>query len=473
VLQRDKPIHLWGWADPEEQVSATLNSSKQSTVADKLGVWSLYLPPQPAGGPVQIHLSGTNQITLEDVLIGDVWVASGQSNMEMPLKGFPGSAVIKNGAEEISRAKQPSIRLLLVDRKASAVPLTDFASGSGWKECTPETAADFSAVAYFFGQKIAAEEHVPVGLIDSSWGGTPAEAWISLEGIAADASLMPVFAARAEMMQEQAGLPAILAAEARADALAAAKNLPRPEHRWRPDPDSWDPAWLYNGMISPLVNLPIRGAIWYQGESNTSGNRAFLYERVFRTLIGDWRAHWKQGDFPFFFVQIANFDSSAKDNWPLVREAQRRTLALRKTGMAVTIDIGDPKNIHPADKRPVGERLALAARAVEYGEKVEFSGPSFRQINAEPDGLRVWFDHAEGMSARGGEPGGFEIAGADRHFVRASAHMDGSSIVVSSPQVQNPLYVRYGWENAPVLNLYNAAGLPASPFTSEDPIPLP
>ena len=485
VLQRNQPIHLWGWADPGEQVTATLRASTETTKADDLGHWGLYLPPEKAGGPYQLTISGTNKIVLDDVLIGDVWFASGQSNMEFPLLGFPGNAIMNNSAEEIRNANQPNLRLLHIRTAASSYPLQDVNTGANqsptmqstqnnsWTLCTPDTAATFSAVAYFFGREIASKEHVPVGLIDSTWGGTPAESWISLNSISADASLMPVFAQWADKSRDEADVPRRLAAEKREDEAAQAAGQPKPKHDWHPNLDSWDPSWLYNGMVAPAVNYPIKGVIWYQGESNSDVRRAASYERVFPTLIEDWRKQWREGDFPFLFVQISSFRSTAGEDWPVIREAQRRTLQLANTGMAVTIDIGNPDNVHPADKQDVGARLALAARAIAYGEQVEDSGPLYRQASVEGNSIYVWLDHAEGLVAKGGPLTGFEVAGSDHSFVKAKASIERDSVVVSSPEVKNPKYVRYGWQNAPVLNLYNRAGLPASPFTSERDIPRP
>jgi len=464
VVQRDRPIHIWGWSDPGEAVSVSLNGATGTDTSDKYGRWSVYLPPEPAGGPYAINITGSSAITLEDVLIGDVWFASGQSNMEMPLKGFPGSAVLKNGPAEISAAQHPQIRLLFIPHKASDHPLRD-APGS-WTVCTPETAAGFSAVAYFFGRDLQEKENVPIGLIDSTWGGTVVEAWMSLDALAADASLMPAFAARARMIDEQAEIPMMIAEEKREDEAAKRSNQPPPHHDWHPDPSSWAPAALFNGMIAPFVEYPIKGVIWYQGESNSALDRAALYEKSFPAMIADWRQQWHEGNFPFLFVQIANFGSNTSETWSIIREAQRRTLAVANTAMAVTIDIGDPDNVHPADKQTVGARLALGARAIAYGENVEYSGPLFRQATNESGGMRVWFDHAEGLNSRGIDPLGFEVAGEEKRFHPAIAKIEGRGILVSSQEVPRPKFVRYGWSNAPVLNLYNAAGLPASPFTS-------
>ncbi len=467
VLQRDQPIHLWGSADPNEKVSATLQGVTQAATADRLGHWNIDLPPRSAGGPSQLAISGSNKIVLDDILIGDIWFASGQSNMEMPLSGFPNSAVIKNSAAEIASATQPNIRLLLVRRRTSAFPLAEADTDASWTVCSPDTAAKFSAVAYFFGRDISADQKVPIGLIDSTWGGTPAEAWTSLDTLSSDAALMPVFAARARMADQQAEAAAELEAEKREDAAARSHNLPLRKHSWHPDFASWEPSWLFNGMVAPFLNLRIKGVIWYQGESNAAQDRAASYENLFPALIADWRAHWGEGDFPFLFVQIANYNASRAEDWPIIREAQRRTLSVANTGMAVTADIGDPDNIHPGDKQTVGARLALAARALAYHENIEYSGPIFRQTSAENGALRIWFDHANGLNTRGGEPKSFEIAGADEHFMPATARIDGSSVLLSNPQIPAPLYARYGWRNSPIVNLYNAAGLPASPFTSE------
>ncbi|MGA2739449.1 MAG: sialate O-acetylesterase [Bryobacteraceae bacterium] len=466
VLQRDRPIHVWGWAAPGEKVSVALHGVSRDVVANGLGNWSVFLPPEAAGGPYPLTVTGSNRIVLDDVLIGDVWFASGQSNMEMPLKGFPG-APLKDSAEEIAHAGQAQMRLLHIPNKAADFPLRD--SPASWTVCSPETAATFSAVAYFFGRELATREHVPIGLIDSTWGGTVAEAWISLEGIAAEAGLMPVFASRAHMMKAQAEAAEVLAQERREDLAARQAGHAPPHHDWRPDPASWAPAALFNGMVAPAVDYAIKGAIWYQGESNSRAGFAPMYGKVFPALIADWRAQWHEGDFPFLFVQISSFGSGADEGWPTIREAQRRTLSVANTAMAVTIDVGNRDNVHPADKQTVGARLALAARALAYGENVEYSGPLFRQATPEGEGMRVWFDHtADGLVAKGGDVQGFEIAGDSGRFVSASARIEGKTVVVGGAGVGEAKYVRYGWANSPVVNLYNSAGLPASPFTSED-----
>ena len=459
VLQRDRPIHIWGWASPQEQVTVTFKEQKQSATADALGIWSLFLTPEHAGGPYSMTIQGSNTITLSDLLVGDVWLASGQSNMEIPLNGFPGSAVIKNAAQEIAQANLSQVRLLHVELKSSPYPLRD--QSASWTACTPQTAASFSAVAYFFGREIQQREHVPIGLIDSTWGGTPVEAWISLDGLdSSGASLIPILNARSQRMHHEADLSAL---EAQNPTAASTSR-----HAWHPDPASWEPAWLFNAMIAPETGFTMKGAIWYQGESNTAAGLAPMYSKLFPALISDWRAKWGEGNFPFLFVQISSYKSNPTDSWGIVRDAQRRTLALTGTGMAVSLDVGDPNNIHPPDKQSVGHRLALAARALAYGESIEYSGPLFRQATSEGASLRVWFNHSDGLTAKGTTLEGFEVAGQDHHFEPAVAHIDGASVVVTAPEIKTPVYVRYAWANAPAANLYNGAELPASTFTSEE-----
>lgn len=465
VLQRDMPIHVWGFSAPDEKVTVDFHGSSASATADNLGRWSVYLPAQSAGGPFAMTVKAANTIQLDDILLGDLWIASGQSNMEMPLAGFS-NAPLKDSDKEIAAANHPEIRLLLVERDTSEYPLDDIKAAKGWSVCTPDTARNFSAAAYFFARDIQEHQHVPIGLVDSTWGGTPAEAWVSLGGIAADAGLMPVFAARADRMRDEAG-------EQRLDALvkqAKAEGKTPPKQGYHPNPMSYGPANLFNAMIAPFTPMPIRGVIWYQGETNSKLNTVGLYNRLFSTLIQDWRRQWRQGDFPFFFAQISAYQSTPQENWGLLRDAQRRTLSLANTGMAVTSDVGNETNVHPSDKQTVGARLALLARNKVYGEKVTASGPLFRLAYPEGGAMHVWFDYAEGLTAHGGELQGFEIAGADGTFVPATAHIEGNSVVATTPSVTEPKYVRYAWPNFPPNNLYNGAGLPASTFTSY-PVP--
>ncbi|MDP9038665.1 MAG: sialate O-acetylesterase [Acidobacteriota bacterium] len=470
VLQRDRPIHLWGWATPGAHLAASFHAQTVRGEVDALGHWSLYLKPEQAGGPYVLTVRGDgSEAQVHDVLVGDVWFASGQSNMEMPLKGFPPGAPLKDGEREIAAATHPTLRLLVADHKSSDIPLNDL--GGSWTECTPATAQNFSAVAYFFGREIAAREGVPIGLIDSTWGGTPADSWISMDSLGSNPALLPAFASRATFADGQADLEARIQVEQREDAAASAAGRPAPKHPWHPAEASWLPAGLYNGMIAPFTPLTIRGFLWYQGETNSSPDRAPFYGTLFSALIADWRTHFAQGALPFFYAQISSFDSPG-EHWGLVRDQQRRTLAIAGTAMAVTLDVGEAANVHPPDKQTVGARLALAARATVYGEDVAYRGPLFREVCNElaDDGraaLRVWFDHGKGLAYRGRPASGFEVAGDDHVFVEASARVEGESVLVASPAIKRPVYVRFGWNNVVVDSLYNAAGLPASTFTSE------
>lgn len=478
VLQRESPIHIWGWAGPNEPITVSLHDQKKTAKANNYGEWGLWLDPEAAGGPYTLTVasvaSASQPLTREDILVGDVWVASGQSNMEMPLRGFPGSAVLKDAAKEIASANQPKMRLLRLEKAFSDVPQEDIAAT--WTACTPETATEFSAVAYLFGREIQQKQNVPVGLIDTTWGGTPISSWVSLDALGADASLMPVFATRARFADEQAGLPRVEAEEKREDAAAAQAHQPAPSHPWHPMQESWLPAALYNGMIAPLTPYSIKGFLWYQGETDSAPERAPLYAKMLQTLIADWRGQWRQGNLPFLYVQISSFHSPA-ENWGVVRDAERRSLVIGNTAMAVSIDVGEAGNVHPADKQTVASRLALAAEGLVYHEKVEYSGPLYRQTTVEDGSLRVWFDHAAGLRTTPFVPlasvtastlqSSFEIAGDDRRFVPAHAVIEGETVVVSSSSVPHPRYVRYAWANESVGGLYNKSGLPASTFTSE------
>jgi len=460
VIQRGLPVHVWGRAAERERVTVTFRGQTESTTGDDLGRWSLYLPPGEAGGPFEMVIKASNTIQLNDVLVGDVWVASGQSNMEFPM------SELVNPDAEIAAAQYPKIRIFGVEHRPSDYPRSDVEAKT-WAPCIPENVAKTSAVAYYFARDIYQKQNVPIGLIETFWGGTPAESWTSLRSLSADASLMPVFAERSKMVEDRESVLWGLAQEERAYQerveQAKAEGKPTPGRNWHPDFAAWAPAALFNGMIAPLTPFAIHGVIWYQGEAN-SGDRAPLYARLFPTMISDWRRAWDQGDFPFLFVQIANWNTEPDGRWPEVRDAQRKALTLRNTGMAVTIDIGDPVDIHPKNKLDVGLRLARAARAIAYGEKLEWSGPLYRQLTREDHALRVWFDHASGLTAKGGVLAGFEVAAADGKYVAADAKIEGTSIIVSSPTVPEPVSVRYAWAPNPTCNLYNREGLPASPF---------
>jgi sialate O-acetylesterase len=466
VLQRDRPVHVWGWANPAEKVTVRFHAQTAATRADENGMWETWLSPEQAGGPYTLSVVGdatASPVERMDILMGDVWVASGQSNMEFPLKGSS-SAPMNDSDKEIAAANQPNLRILIQKHRSSAVPLNDVESG--WMICTPETSKDFSAVAYFFGREISSKEHVPVGLIDSTWGGTPAHAWISGEGIAR-ASLLSVLAESGKLARQQGRADELRALYEDQDAELKAAGKPVPVRGRIPNDrgGSWMPSALYNGMIAPYTKYTIKGAIWYQGEADANPAHAPIYEQVLTALIKDWRRQWAQGEFPFLFVQISSFGNGSE--WGLLRDAQRRTLELGETGMAVTLDVGQADNIHPPDKQTVGARLAQTARGLVYGENIETASPMFTQATVEGNSMRAWFSHADGLTTRGQALGGFEVAGDDHKFVPATGIIEKETVLVSAPSVASPKYVRYGWMGTVTNWFYNSSGLPAGSFTSE------
>jgi sialate O-acetylesterase len=461
VVQRERPFHVWGKAAPGETVSASFRGVSRTTAADDLGRFSLYLPPSAAGGPFTLTVSGSSTVRLEDVWVGDVWLAAGQSNMEWTLDAAEGAAA------ELARANEPQLRFLRANRVVSRYPLDDVAT-DGWNVATPETAKKFSAVAWFFARQLREHLNVPIGIIDASWGGAPLAAFTPLTTLASDPALEPAILHWSRMADRNGATQLEIEKEKREAEAARAQGKEPPQAIWRPGLEAWAPAGIYNAMIAPLTPHAIRGAIWYQGESDASPERAPVYPRLFEETIRSWRRAWSVGDFPFLFVQLANWTAGPGNAWPELREAQLRTLAVANTGMAVTIDVGNPKDIHPRDKKTVGTRLALAARALAYREGVPYSGPLFRQATPEGSAVRVYFDQAEGLGTRGGPVAGFEVAGADLKYVPAEARIEGTTVLVSSSAVPSPRAVRYGWADNPSVSLYNAAGLPASPFRSAE-----
>ncbi len=621
VLQREMPIPVWGTAAPNSGLQVSLAGQTVSTTADAAGAWSADLPPMPAGGPYELVIMGTERRVLSDIMIGDVWLCSGQSNMAWPVKS--GALQVKNAEQEVAAATWPGIRMLTVRREGSPIVREDIAT-EGWQVCSPDTVGAFSATGYFFARAIHQHTRVPIGMLNSSVGGTMAEAWTSKEGL----QTLPEFGtlldeidrdptriqAIAERFDEEmaawkqavddadagyvdgkarwarpefddsdwaaitlptywedagypeldglmwhrrtvtipeswagkelrirvgsvndrlrmwlngeeivkwaanaqcetgfpipAGLvqagPATIAARVydmgnkgglygdpdnfwiRADGESISlagpwqcrpgthgqkfPEIPRPPLMHPDNPNA--PSRLFNAMIAPLTRVPIRGAIWYQGESNE--RRAYAYRGLFPTLIRDWRAHWGRGDFPFLFVQLPNYRARRQEpgeaNWAEMREAQAMALALPNTGMAITVDLGEADNIHPANKQDVGARLALVARHVAYDEDLAYSGPLFRGAAIEGERIRIQFDHVgRGLVAKGGEPlRGFAIAGKDREFRWAQAEIDGDSVVVWRNDIARPVAVRYAWADNPDCNLHNAAGLPASPFRTDE-----
>ncbi|MDX2020003.1 MAG: sialate O-acetylesterase [Deltaproteobacteria bacterium] len=623
VLQQGRALPVWGTADPGEQVTVEVGPAKQHATADKRGQWRVLLPSMNASfDTIRFVVRGHNEITLEDVLVGEVWLASGQSNMEWPLSRSD------NGAEEVANAALPGLRLFRVVR-TEKVPVAPKDVEGAWAVSSPESAADFSAVAYFFGRRLLNTLNVPVGLVGTWWGGTPVEAWTSERGLKSNAEgqrmLMGFGTKTAETREER------LAAAAQYEAAlqqwddanrhhdginegeaAGYANPGIPEAGWTKTmaPGHWEdsgldgdgavwfrkdvavpatwvgqelhlglgllndcdtiyvngtkvgqscrdtptthgrprnvvvpaslvkpgrllvavrifdergrggfssdatglylqnasgeklslagrwnmrvekllpsmeidysvrpkppvgyphpsaPHALWDAMVAPLVPYALRGFLWYQGEANA--HRAYQYRSLFAAMIKDWRKAWRQGNTPFYYVQLANFvDRGPKEEWAELREAQTMALSLPNTGMAVAIDVGNPNDIHPINKLVVGERLARLALANDYGKPVVSSGPLFKAAKVQGHSIRVSFAFAEGLRSSGGELSGFTIAGADQKFVPATAVIDGDTVVVQSDEVAKPVAVRYGWEGAPVCNLQNGEGLPASPFRSD------
>lgn len=461
VIQRDQPIHIWGNADPGESIIVSFHGETASAKPDTYGRWSVYLSPIEAGGPYDMEIRGTNTIHITDILVGDVWVASGQSNM-----GF-NVARVDHAPAELAAAAHPKIRLFHVQQKVSDYPLDD-APGASWEVCSPDTVKDFSAVAYFFGRKIEEDQKVPIGLVHSAFGGS-AEAWTSLETLGRDASLMPLFEARAKLTEDETAqvLRDNIWQNLSAKAKAAGNPIPQP-----PPPRApfglFGPGNLFNAMIGPLTPMRIRGVIWYQGESSADPVRAPYYERGLQTLIADWRAHWGEGDIPFVVVQLANFGGGDPNAWALVRNAQLRSVSIRNVGLAVTNDVGNPDDVHPTNKQDVGARVALVARAIAYGEAVKYSGPLFTTATLIQNRVRLTFDHTHGgLVFRDHRPNDFEIAGADGVFMPAEVHVEGNEVFLSNPNLATPMKVRYGGYHGLPGVLYNGDGLPAAAFIAD------
>jgi len=601
VLQRDLPVKLWGKADVGENVSVTLNGQTAHTKTGKDGVWKVQLKAMPYGGPYEMTIQGKNAIVLRNILIGDIWVCSGQSNMQFAL------ANSDNGQEEISHANYPKIRLITVNWGMSDVPLIEASTRGGWAECNPKTAERFSAVGYFFGRELHRQMDIPIGLINTPWGGTVIETWTSLPMMqtlneyAEKLKLMqsPDFSYRlknpkkpdlSELLEVEPGkieqwylpetdvsdwktvtLPSrwsdegikglgsiwyrkefsLTNAQVKSavtiglgivddwdetylngqrigttptysvnrqypvcpDGLREGKNVLvvkvvnwggdagmfdspdrlfcRANDKYIPLTGEWRykistmidvmddigsndfPSLLYNAMIAPLTRFPIKGVIWYQGESNSL--EAYKYRTLFPNLINDWRKSWGQGDFPFYFVQLADWEAPlpepSESNWAEFRESQSLALKLPNTGQAVIFDVGNPYDIHPTNKQDVGYRLALNALALTYGKDIVYSGPTYDAMTIEGDQIILHFIHTgSGMIAKGkyGYLTGFSIAGVDQKFVWAKATIEGNKVIVQSDRVTSPVAVRYGWANNPYdANLYNKEGLPASPFRTD------
>jgi sialate O-acetylesterase len=452
VLQRDIAAPVWGTAYNGEKVTVEINGQSVSTTAVD-GKWMVRLKSLKAGGPFTLKI---NDLELKNVLVGDVWICSGQSNMQWSVKQSD------NAAAEIANASFPMIRLFTVPRSEINAPQTDIKAS--WQECNPANIADFSAVGYFFGRDLHKTLNVPIGLIDNAVGGSPAESWMQAELLNGDEEFRQFHAAYPQAMERYNQ-----AVEKHKEAVekARAAGTRPPNAPGRP----WLPSGLYNGMLAPLVPYAIKGAIWYQGESNAG--RAYQYRRLFPTMIKNWRERWGQGEFPFLFVQLAAFGPNGQklgeSDWAELREAQTMTLSLPNTGMALAIDVGTIDDIHPKAKQPVGARLALAARAVAYKQKLVFAGPMYAGMKVKGDKIELKFNHTGGgLEAKGGALKGFLIAGEDKVWHEAKAEIKGKQVIVSCPEVTKPVAVRYAWAKYPTVNFYNQEGLPANPFRTDD-----
>jgi len=480
ILQRDFDITLWGWADPAEQVTATIAGKSVSSKTDSGGKWTVTLPPLLAGGPYELSFSAKNHITIKNVLIGEVWICSGQSNMEMYVQAAG------NPHTEIAHAYHPDIRLFNVDNEVAFSP-ADNCVGT-WEECRPSTVGRFSAAAYYFGRALKDSLGVPVGLINASWGGTPAESWMRPQSIASNPATKELYSRWEGVLLGKS--PDIVRYYHELgiwhDDLYYVMNTAEPMDIFNrfgysdiETPDSPVklsfapniPGVCYNAMIAPFTQYALRGAIWYQGESNAG--RAYEYRSLFPAMIDDWRTAWDR-ELPFLFVQLANFatndPSISESSWAELREAQSMTLDLPATAMAVAIDIGDSKDIHPKNKQEIGRRLSLGALKTVYGFDLVHSGPIYESMRIVDGKIHIRFNYCEnGLTTRDKTlPEGFIIAAKDGLFVAAQAEISGNEVIVWSQNVSEPSAVRYGWAGDPNCNLINGDGLPASPFRTDD-----
>jgi sialate O-acetylesterase len=493
VLQRGIKVPIWGWADPGEVINITFQGKKFQTEATKNGKWLLKLGVYAKGGPYEMQISSVqNTFTLKNILIGDVWLASGQSNMEF------GIQTEKSGLAEIVNARDSMIHLFYVPMAFSITPREGMdapaTSRNGkWIVCSPEAMADpkfawhgFSATGYYFAKEIRAYEKTPVGMIASYKGGTPAQAWMSQEGLSQSPAFDTYVNAHQKLVENlenaRKDYPKKLAEyQEKIKKLDPGVSSSKPQPPVQPEGGFSAPSNLFNAMINPIIPFGIKGVIWYQGESNGDKlSQAIEYQQLFPRLISDWRKNWSQGNFPFLFVQLANYKKAARKPvegiWPWVREAQLKTLDMQATGMAVITDIGDSANIHPTNKKDVGLRLSLAARKTAYGEQLVYSGPIFKRMKIKGNVIEISFNHVgTGLIGRKPENNqttdtlkGFGIAGADGKFVWADARIEGDKILVSSKEILNPVAVRYNWADNPLGTLYNKEGLPASPFRTDD-----
>jgi len=466
VLQSNMPLPVWGTADPGEKISVTLGKRHASTTTDSRGFWRMTLGKQPPGGPFVMTISGKNTVTVSDVLLGEDWIGSGQSNMAFTVSVKAARyAGMLDEEKEIAAANYPQLRIFMAATNKAYEPQSEIRGE--WKIATPENAPAFSAVGYLFGRNLNQALKIPVGIVVIAFGASTAESWIARPMLASDPAMQPMLAqfdALYNFYNTHRGATSDQAPPA-PQTINARPSNPGPLHD--PVQDQHQPTVLYNGMVHPIIPFAMRGVIWYQGESIVGGAAGVaLYPHVMAALVKDWRSEWGEGDFPFYYVQLPPLKNVS--NNPMIREGQAQLLTLPKTGMAVTLDVGDPDNVHPKNKEPVADRLSRMALANVYGKMVEFLGPQYAGAKLNGSSMVVSFTHAEGLTGKDGPLRWFQIAGADGKYVDATAIVQGSIVIVRSDQVMEPATVRYAWDNYPQgANLVNAAGLPAAPFRTD------
>lgn len=475
VLQRGVSVPIWGWADAGEKVTVKLLNQTKETAAGADGSWMVKLEPLTAAENAVLQINGNNEIKINNVAVGEVWLASGQSNMEFALNRA------HNAQEAIAASADPLLRSINVVKGMADAPLKDINSKSKWQIARPDTSGSFTAVGYFFARELRKKLNVPVGIIHSSWGGTPAEAWASLPALQAETDFAPIMERSAKSAANYTAdlekyntvtLPNWEAARQK----AKDEDKPEPARPRAPDNPTTNPkrpAVLYNAMIAPLVPYAMKGAIWYQGEANAG--RSYQYRKLLPAMIADWRQKWgitKPEDYGFYIVQLANYMAEkpepSESGWAELREAQTLTANMPGNGQGLAIDIGDDKDIHPRNKQDVGIRLALAALAKTYGQTIEYSGPVYDSMSKDGNKIRLKFTHADGLMSKIDPIPGFAIAGEDKKWKWAQANIEGREIVVWNDAIANPVAVRYAWADNPKATLYNAAGLPAVPFRTDD-----
>lgn len=476
VLQRDMQCPVWGWTEAGATVTVKIAGFQKAATAGKDGKWTVKLPSMSASNkPISMAISdGDSTKEIKNILVGEVWICSGQSNMAWPV-----DAADDPDLEKLT-AKFPQIRLISVPQVGTQEPQDDFKGQ--WDECSPETVGSFSAVGYFFGRQLHQTLDVPIGLIDNAWGGSAAEAWVRRDVLEADAQLKPLmdrwkqteatydYEALTTKYKQQLELWKAKVAKARADG----KPLPnRPRGPRNALTGNHRPSNIFNGVLHPTIGYGIRGVIWYQGESNAS--RAYQYRHLFPLMISHWRDVWGQGDFPFYWVQLADFraevNEPAESDWAELREAQTMSQKLPNTGQAVIVDLGEADDIHPKDKQNVAKRLARLALAKDYGLDIAHRSPEYESMEKKGDKIIVTMEHVGGGldSFDTRKLQGFTIAGADKKFVHATARIAGKDkLEVTSADVKDPVAVRYAWSDNPIANLQSREGLPATPFRTDD-----